>query len=151
MMNRPAPMPLKMQTHSILKEAIINGSLKDNEMLTEKRAYEQFGISRTPFREAVQMLEMEGWVYTIPYKGTYVSPITIRDIEEVFELRMILEGAVVRKIAKRMEEATIDRLESIVSQMKVNADEQSQNEFLGLDRDFHDVLYEASDNRRLCA
>jgi DNA-binding GntR family transcriptional regulator len=81
------PKPLKVQAYTILKEAIIRGILRDNELITERVAQERFHISRTPFREAVQALEAEGWVYSSPYKGAFISPITIKDIHDIFELR----------------------------------------------------------------
>jgi DNA-binding GntR family transcriptional regulator len=144
-----APKPLKVQTYEILKEAIIRGILTDNEMMTEKRAAEQFQVSRTPFREAIQILESEGWVYTIPYKGTYISPITARDMEEVFELRVMLETSIVEKILLNVSENSLKRLEQLISIMKTNPAEQDDYEFMAIDHDFHKVIYELTNNKRI--
>ncbi|WP_047152790.1 GntR family transcriptional regulator [Aneurinibacillus tyrosinisolvens] len=144
-----APKPLKVQTYEILKEAIIRGILTDNEMMTEKRAAEQFQVSRTPFREAIQILESEGWVYTIPYKGTYISPITARDMEEVFELRVMLETSIVEKILLNVSEDSLKRLEQLISIMKTNPAEQDDYEFMAIDHDFHKVIYELTNNKRI--
>src|SRR4051794_11870792 len=89
------PAPLKMQAFTILKNAIINGIFKDNDAITERIVLEKFKISRTPFREAIQVLESEGWVYTIPYKGIFVNPITLKDIKELFELRLLIEPSII--------------------------------------------------------
>jgi DNA-binding GntR family transcriptional regulator len=143
------PKPLKVQAYTILKEAIIRGILQDNEMITERVALERFGISRTPFREAVQTLEGEGWVYNIPYKGTFISPITIKDIHDVFELRFMLEIGVVRKIQQTINRRNLDQLQAITAAMNTDPSQMSDVDFMLLDKDFHKVLFELTDNERL--
>ncbi|GIM45616.1 GntR family transcriptional regulator [Collibacillus ludicampi] len=145
----PSPVPLRIQAYNILKEAIISGVLKENEMITERRAQEQFHISRTPFREAIQTLEAEGWMYTIPYKGTYVSPITAKEIEDIFELRLILETSVVRKVQSEIDNQSLNRLEALVTLMETEMAKKNIYQFIILDRDFHRVLYELANNDRL--
>jgi DNA-binding GntR family transcriptional regulator len=140
-----------MQAYDILKEAIIRGVLTDDEMVTERRAQEQFGISRTPFREAMQSLEAEGWVYSVPYKGSYVRPITLKDINDIFDLRLILESGIVEFAQGRLDQVTLQKLESLVRSMRVSPDEQDDHQFMALDRDFHQMIYSLADNRRITA
>jgi GntR family transcriptional regulator, rspAB operon transcriptional repressor len=142
---------LKMQAYHVLKEAIISGTLTDHQMLTERTAMELFGISRTPFREAVQILEAEGWVYSLPYKGIYVSPVNLKDFEEVFELRLILETAIVRKVASRLDEKGFAVLERMVESMQTDSAAQNDYDFTSLDFAFHRTLNNMADNRRLLA
>lgn len=118
-------------------------------MITERVALERFGISRTPFREAVQTLEGEGWVYNIPYKGTFISPITIKDIHDVFELRFMLEIGVVRKIQQTINRRNLDQLQAITAAMNTDPSQMSDVDFMLLDKDFHKVLFELTDNERL--
>ncbi|SDN25533.1 DNA-binding transcriptional regulator, GntR family [Fictibacillus solisalsi] len=141
--------PLKVQAYNILKEAIINGLFKKNEVITEKRALEEFNISRTPFREAVQSLETEGWLVSIPYKGTFVSPITKKDIEDVFELRMLVELHIVKKISSTISEKSLEELEGIILLMEKELRMGNEDQFIILDREFHKTLYDLAENKRL--
>jgi DNA-binding GntR family transcriptional regulator len=142
----PTPTPLRVQAYNILKEAIISGVIEEGEMITERRAFEQFHIRHTPFREAIQSLENEGWMYTIPYKGTYVSPITPKQIQDIFEIRMILETYIVRKVQTTINEQILHKLEGLVTLMET---ENNVYQFILIDRDFHRVLYELAQNERL--
>ncbi|SEN76897.1 GntR family transcriptional regulator [Lihuaxuella thermophila] len=147
----PRPNPLKLQAYTILKEAIIRGEFHDHEMITERSAHERFQISRTPFREAIQTLEAEGWIYSIPYKGTFVSPVTTQDIHDLFEIRLILETYVVNKIQSHMDLKSLKQLETILQSMKVSSREQNDYDFMLLDKDFHQWMFELAGNRRLVA
>lgn len=131
----------------ILRDAIIKGHLKDDEMITEKVAKERFGISRTPFREAIQILEANNWVYTVPYTGTYVKPITMEDIDEVFEMRMIVEPAIVKHLQDT--HASFEKLYALTQHMEEHIEEMSDFEFMSEDREFHAELYRLTNNKRL--
>jgi DNA-binding GntR family transcriptional regulator len=146
------PAPLKMQAFSILKNAIINGIFNDDDAITEKIVLEKFKISRTPFREAIQVLESEGWVNTIPYKGTFVNPITLKDIHELFELRLIIEPSIIDYLLEKSKiESTAEKLEVIVKKMKTDVSLQSDFEFMLLDQEFHSLLYKQTENSRIIA
>jgi DNA-binding GntR family transcriptional regulator len=146
------PASLKMQAFSILKNAIINGVFKDDDAITEKIILERFKISRTPFREAIQVLESEGWVYTIPYKGTFVKPIKLKDIRELFELRLIIEPSIIDYLLEKSNiECTAKELELIVKKMKTDVSLQSNFEFMLLDQEFHNLLYKKTENSRIIA
>lgn len=146
------PAPLKMQAFTILKNAIINGVYKDDEAITERSVLEKFKISRTPFREAIQVLESEGWVYTIPYKGTFVNPITLKDIQELFELRLLIEPSIIDHLMEKSKvEGTATELEEIVKKMKIDGSVQSDFDFMQLDQEFHNCLYQQTENSRIIA
>jgi DNA-binding GntR family transcriptional regulator len=144
-----SPKSLKSQAYEILKMAIISGVLKDNELISERIAMEKFQISRTPFREVIPTLEAEGWVKSIPYKGVFVKPLTLKDIEEVFELRMIVEPAIARHVQGKIEADSLQKMEKILNFMKADTNKQDDYEFMTLDRDFHKAIYELTDNKRL--
>jgi DNA-binding GntR family transcriptional regulator len=149
-LNLVMPNSLKEQAYTILKNAIITGILKDNEMITEQYVHEKFNVSRTPFREAIQTLEAEGWVYSIPYKGKYVKPITHEDVKEIFELRLIIEPNLAKQIQSLPDcNECITKLKRNLSKMKADSVEQSDIDFMSLDYDFHRTLYEHTNNSRI--
>ena len=84
--------PLRDIVFETLREAIINQTLKPGERLMEIQLAEEMGVSRTPVREAIRKLELEGLVVMVPRKGAYVAGISMKDIHEVYELRSALEA-----------------------------------------------------------
>lgn len=139
----------KEKVYNEIKSAIITQRLKPGEQLNERVLAEKLGISRTPVREALQMLEKEGWVRTEPWKGTYVLDITEQDIEEVFQLRMALETLVIDLIIQRISEEHIDKLEEFLQKQTEYCDESKADEFIKVDRDFHMYLAYLTGNKRL--
>jgi DNA-binding GntR family transcriptional regulator len=143
------PNPLRQQAYQIIKEAIIYGTFAEGEMIPERRAKEELGISRTPFREAIQALEAEGWVYTIPYKGAFVSPITRKDMEDLFELRILLETFIGQKIQDKLTSKHQLKLQLFMEEMKEAVELSKLDLFIRLDRVFHHYLASLSENNRL--
>jgi DNA-binding GntR family transcriptional regulator len=143
------PAPLKIQAYNILKKAIIRGIFVDHDVITEKMVQEKFRISRTPFREALQILESEGWVYTIPYKGTYVKPVTLKDLDELFELRLVIEPGILEYLFVNVKDFRTNQLEEVIAKMTTDENVQTNFEFMTLDLDFHNLLYDLADNSRL--
>ena len=84
--------PLREVVCETLREAIISGVLRPGERLMEIQLAEELGVSRTPVREAIRKLELEGFVIMIPRRGTYVADLSIKDINEVFEVRSALDS-----------------------------------------------------------
>ncbi|PIC76125.1 hypothetical protein CSV74_12700 [Sporosarcina sp. P19] len=140
---------LKKDVYLKVKEDITNGVLKDHVSITQKMALELYGVSGTPFREAVQILESEGWVYSLPNKGVYVSPLTQKDIDEFFELRCIFECAVAKKVSKTITDEKIEVFQKLIDQMHTDTRIQSDLEFTNLDFQFHKRLIEYAENNRL--
>ena len=84
--------PLREVVCETLRDAVRRGVLKPGERLMEIQLAEELGVSRTPVREAIRKLEMEGYVIMMPRRGTYIADLSIRDINEVFEIRTSLES-----------------------------------------------------------
>ncbi len=82
--------PLRELVLEAIREAIINGTLKPRERLMEIQLAEELGVSRTPIREALRKLELEGFIVMVPRKGAYVADISFKDITDVFEVRAAL-------------------------------------------------------------
>jgi DNA-binding GntR family transcriptional regulator len=133
-----------------IKEKIISGEIPPRARLPESALASNLGISRTPVREALRRLEAEGFVEFFSNRGAQVTLYSSRDIEEVFQLRVALEGLAARLAAGRVTPAVIRRLRELASLM--DASEMTRD---GLDvmteanNEFHRLVIEASGNRRL--
>ena len=141
--------PLRDIVFETLREAIINQTLKPGERLMEIQLAEEMGVSRTPVREAIRKLELEGLVVMVPRKGAYVAGISMKDIHEVYELRSALEALAASLAAVRI---TDEELEEMERQMVREARETEENNLQGIvsiDTTFHDLLYQAAHNQRL--
>lgn len=137
------------RAYAVLKEQILTCQLPPGASLNEGRLAEQLGVSKTPIREALAMLSHEGFVEVLPRQGYRVTELTLADIQEIFNLRLLLEPAAAALAAQR---ATADQLQAL----RLLADEDGEvdtNEgfaaFISQGREFHVRLAEASGNRRL--
>jgi DNA-binding GntR family transcriptional regulator len=141
--------PLREIVFESLREAIINGHLKPGERMMEIQLAEEMGVSRTPIREAIRKLELEGFVVMIPRKGAYVAGISLKDIADVFEIRVALEGLAAALAAERMTEAELEELERILVKKAEAVEANDLEEVVEADTEFHDLLYKSSRNQRL--
>lgn len=141
--------PLREIVFESLREAIINGHLKPGERLMEIQLADEMGVSRTPVREAIRKLELEGFVVMIPRKGAYVAGISMKDIADVFEIRAALESLAAALAAERITEEELEALERSLVQVAECTEANNLDALINVDTDFHDILYKASRNERL--
>lgn len=141
--------PLREIVFETLREAIISGKLKAGERLMEVQLAEEMGVSRTPVREAIRKLELEGFVVMVPRKGAYVAGISTKDITEVFEIRAALESLAASLAAERITEEELEELERLLVQVAECAQKDDLEKLIEIDTQFHDCLYKASRNDRL--
>ncbi|MHB1419334.1 MAG: GntR family transcriptional regulator [Bacillota bacterium] len=141
--------PLREIVFETLREAIINGQLRPGERLMEVQVAEELGVSRTPVREAIRKLELEGFVVMIPRKGAYVAGISVKDMADVFEIRAALESLAAGLAAERITEDELEELERLLLRLAECAATNDVLALIQVDTDFHDVLYKASRNERL--
>ena len=106
--------PLREVVSETLRQAIQDGVLKPGERLMEIPLAEELGVSRTPIREAIRKLELEGFVVMVPRRGTYVANISLKDITQVFEIRSALEELAAGLAAERITEEEIETLERML-------------------------------------
>lgn len=132
-----------------LRDAIRRGELKPGQRLMEIQLAEALGVSRTPVREAMRELEMEGFVVMLPRRGAYVADMSLKDISQVFEIRTVMEELAAGLAAQRITEEELSELEQLLVVMRRYIREANQEEFLKTDVRFHDVLYGASRNKWL--
>ncbi len=134
-----------------IREAIIDLRLAPGEPLREAAISEQLGVSKTPVREALGRLEQEGLVETTSFKGAVVSGYSPRDLEELYELRALLEGAAVRTAADEASDETRLQMQQIVERSRDLRDAGDLTELASLLGEFDLVVYDQVTNRRVSA
>lgn len=135
-----------------IRDNILNGTYKEQDELRENTIGKELGVSRTPVREALRQLELEGLVTIIPNKGAYVTGITPKDVKDIYIVRSLLEGLCARWATEHITEKQLDELEEIVLLSEFHIKKEGHNnieQIAILDGRFHAVLYEASDSRIL--
>lgn len=137
------------QAYQMIKQAIVQGKLKDKELLPEEKLAKDLGISRTPLRDALRRLGSEGLIIHETGRPAMVASFTKEDSLEYMEIRSLLEVYNIEKIFSEIDDAFIE-------QLKQNATEQYDailrnhyNDFIDLDRDFHLLLASKNSNREL--
>jgi DNA-binding GntR family transcriptional regulator len=103
--------PLRELVFESLREAIISRQLEPGERMMEIQLAEEMGVSRTPVREAIRKLELEGLVLMVPRKGAYVAGLSLKDVADVFEIRRALEGLASELAADRITDEELENLE----------------------------------------
>ncbi|MDF2500323.1 MAG: rspR 3 [Anaerosporomusa subterranea] len=141
--------PLREVVAETLRDAIVSGVLKPGERLMEIQLAEELGVSRTPVRESIRKLELEGFVVMVPRRGTYVTDLSIKDINEVYEIRTVLDVLAAGLAAERITEEELEELERLLVQIGEFVEQSNMEQLIEFDTKFHDVLYRASRNDRL--
>lgn len=141
--------PLREIVFETLREAIIQGRLRPGERMMEIQLAEEMGVSRTPVREAIRKLELEGFVVMVPRKGAFVAGISIKDIVNVFEVRAAMEALAAGLAAERITSEEMEELERSLVQINEVSSRDNIDDIVALDSSFHDIIYRASRNERL--
>ena len=143
-------LPLRDVVFNTLRQAILKGELKPGERLIEIQLANKLGVSRTPVREAIRKLELEGLVLMIPRKGAEVAEITRQDMEDVLEVRTALEELAVKDACDHITDAQLSELKKASNEFK-KALLEGKDLVTCADADmhFHDVILSATNNRRL--
>lgn len=141
---------LQFKVTTKLRELILKGEFKMGERLMQEEWAHKLGVSRMPLREALRQLEVEGLVRIEPRRGAVVTPVSADDIEEIYQLRALLEGEAVMKSLPFLDEEDIEELESIYEKMiGLKADESDLEEYMTLNARFHQIIREGCPWRRI--
>jgi len=132
-----------------LKEDILTGKLKKNQKLTEKNICEEYRVSRTPVREALVQLEMEGLIESIPNRGAFVIGLSAQDIEDIYTLRKMYEVQATRWAIERITEDELNELEENFEFMEFYTMKNDMEKMININTNFHQMIYKASHNRLL--
>jgi DNA-binding GntR family transcriptional regulator len=130
-----------------LRQAILLGELKPGTRLVQAEVAEQLAVSTTPVREALRDLAAEGLIELDAHRGGTVLSLTVEEMEEIYDIRLILEVEAMRRAVDRLTPEQIDRAEAIHTEMMESAP-QSQK-WVTMNRDFHMTIYAAADSPRL--
>ena len=132
-----------------LRQDILDGKYKAGDSLVELKLAEEMGVSRTPVREAIRQLELEGLVFSIPNKGVFVEGITSQDIEDIYAIRECMEGLAARWAIERMEEKSLKELENIYELMEFYTSKGDLDRVGELNSKFHDLIFESTNSKPL--
>jgi len=133
-----------------LEEEILSGKLKRGETLTETALSQRLGVSRTPIRGALSRLGDEGLVEIHPNRGAVVVGIGDEELQDIYKIRIRLEGLASAEAAVRISESDLDRLRHSVELSEFYIAKRDTEHLKELDSEFHSIIYEASGNRLLC-
>jgi DNA-binding GntR family transcriptional regulator len=133
-----------------IRELIRDGSLAPGTALTESRLASQLLVSRGPVREALQRLVQEGLLQNERYRGVFVSRLTTQDIIDIYDARIVIEGAALRAlVAQRPDRRLLQRLERLIAEMAKAAEQENWAVLTATDLRFHETLVDASKTKRL--
>jgi DNA-binding GntR family transcriptional regulator len=142
--------PVREKAYEYLKSSILSGRINPGKRLTEEHLAKELGISRTPIREALHKLESEGLIKPLPTRGFVASQDSKEEVEELFEIRAILEGYALRVICSRITDSVLERLGEAVETAEEALKSQSLDELFQWNTRFHDTLHELiTDKHRL--
>lgn len=142
-------LPLRDVVFNTLRQAILKGELAPGERLMEIQLAEKLGVSRTPIREAIRKLELEGLVLMIPRKGAEVAKISEKSLRDVLEVRRALEELAVELVCEKITDEQIQDLKGAAEDFKASLKEGDITRIAEADVKFHDVIYMATDNQKL--
>ena len=142
-------MPLRDVVFYTLRQAILKGEMEPGERLMEIQLAKKLGVSRTPIREAIRKLELEGLVIMIPRRGAEVAGITEKALRDVLEVRRSLEELAIELAVARMKEDDIKALEAARIEFREALNTNDMIRIAQADEKFHDVIYAGTYNDKL--
>ena len=141
--------PLGEVVYVALREAIITNQFKSGERLMETELADEMMVSRTPVREAVRKLQSEGYVLMLPRKGTYVTSLSMQDVNDVFEIRGALESMAAASAARKASDEEIAGIRRFIEEEEALWDGADFARTIRSDVQFHAMVYKASKNAKV--
>jgi len=140
---------LHMQIADTLREMIMTGELKEGDKISENELCVAMEISKTPLREALRVLSVEGLISLVPNRGSFVTKPTIDEIKEMFEVMSVLEGVCARAAAHKMTAQEFSRLEKLHAALEEKFECRDQKEYIRINNHYHSFIQELAGNRTL--
>ena len=131
----------------LLRDRILNDEYEDGQKLNEVNLAKELHISRTPVREAFKQLELEGLVQSVPNKGVYVKGFSPRDIDDMFEIRLALEGLAIQLAIDRMDEEHLMKIKDAFQLMEYYTEQKNHDEVNRLNIAYHEAIYQATQSQ----
>lgn len=141
------PENLTQQAFRLIRNEILQGRLNGEQRVTEEYFASRLGISKSPIREALNRLEAEGLIRIVPRRGAFLVDFSVRDVEEIYELREILECSVVRNL--NLDSKTAARLHAVVDSAEAYLKRNDKVNYVREDAAFHTILAQANSNSRI--
>ena len=141
-------LPLRDVVFNTLRQAILRGELQPGERLLEIHLADKLGVSRTPIREAIRKLELEGLVLMIPRKGAVVAEITEKSLRDVLEVRRALEELAMKLACEKILDEEIEELKVAAKEFEDALKTGDVTVYAEADVKFHDIIYRTTDNQR---
>lgn len=132
-----------------IREDILIGKYSRGEKIVEAKLAEEMGVSRTPVREALKQLELDGLVDNIPNRGVIVKGITKQDIQDIYTIRVAIEGIAAKWAIERMDERDLEKLKEIFELMEFYTFKKDVNKVAELNSRFHEIIYNSTKSRYL--
>lgn len=139
--------PLYEDVAERLREQIFSKQLPSGSWLDEQSLADQFGISRTPMREAIKVLASEGLVTIKMRRGAYVTEVVRRDLEQIFTVLSLLEGQAAKEAATKATEDELNLLDHLHHRLEKAAADRDLEQFFEINVKFHDLIQEIAGNR----
>ncbi len=142
-------LPLRDVVFKTLRQGILTGELKPGERLMEIHLANRLGVSRTPIREAIRKLELEGLVIMIPRRGAEVAQITEKNLQDVLEVRRELDAFAAKLACQRMNEEQMNQLKEAAEAFEKAIETKDATVIAKADVAFHDIILKSTENDRL--
>lgn len=140
--------PLSQQAYEQIKQMIVTLKLAPGSVIDEAELQDELRLGRTPIREALKRLSLESLVSIVPRRGIFVTNIGVNDLQRLLEVRLELETLATRLAAQRGTAEHWQRMEALVNE-PLDLIDKSDNDLIRIDETFHEIIYEAADNRFL--
>ena len=138
-----------VQIADMLRDMVMTGKLKEGDKVNESELCETMGISKTPLREALRVLSVEGLIELVPNRGAFVTKPTFEEIREMFDVMSLLEGFCARAASEKMSQKEFERLEKLHNKLEELFKRRDQEEYIRINNQYHSYLQELAGNRIL--
>lgn len=135
---------LRGKIFNIIRQQILDDKYLQGDSLIETKLAEELGVSRTPVREAIRQLELEGLVSSIPNKGVIVKGITEKDIEDIYTIRRVLEGIAAKWAVEKIDDEELTELKNSFELMEFYTAKGDLEQVAKLNTDFHEIIFKAT-------
>lgn len=140
---------IRRRIYEHLREQLLNGEISPRQHLIETKIAKELGTSRTPVREALHSLELEGLIESIPRVGYVVKPISEQEVEEICEMRMAIEGVAARWAIEKAYKKLVEELEKNIAIAEEKVSKGDVRSFVDMDARFHEIISKFSGSKRL--
>lgn len=143
------PKPIRKQVYEHLRDQVLNHPNHSSDRLVEAKIAKELGISRTPVREALHLLEKDGFVESIPRVGYSIKKLTIDELDEIFEMRMVNEKLACRWAVGKIKASGLKKMEKNIAGTEKILEKGTPHLFIDYDEEFHEILVQSSGSKHL--